>query len=286
MTDISLSHLLLDLALLASLAVTCYTLADLEALFSAGKKLVEGFPFLHYKPVYDFTTTQFPPAIAVSMFVVDLYFLLKTYVLERVVVDNAHKKYRAHKTTVFVAVHGSGSSLEFALGLAAVLRPESKLLAHATALLALLVNVPSGFALNPGVFGIKHLTIPGFALFGVLRAFEAIRILYGPDHRIVANLWILLHVGTMVRLMGYLVLPYTSVDSKPTSSSQRGDLFTDPTVYSFNILLSGYLIAAFVYPPQWLLGSLIVFVIGYHVWPPKLKSRAAALKPPDTKKES
>ena len=147
---------------------------------------------------------------------------------------------------------------------------------YATALLALLVNVPSGFVLNKNVFGIKHLTIPGFALFGFIRGMEAVRILFGPDHRTVANLWILLHVGTMVRLLGYFVLPYTSVD-RESATGGRGDLFTEPVVYSFNILLSGYLIAAFVYPPKWLVASLVLYVMAYPIWPPKLYSRTAEI---------
>ena len=45
--------------------------------------------------------------------------------------DNAHKKYKALKTTLFVKIHGSGSSLEFVLGLFAVLFPENKGFAYA-----------------------------------------------------------------------------------------------------------------------------------------------------------
>merc|ERR1712187_219694 len=84
-------------------------------------------------------------------------------------------------------------------------------------------------------------------------------------HALVTNLWILLKIGTAVRLLGRFVLPYTSVDG-----GRRGDLFTEPMVYSFNILLSGYLTAAFVYPPKYLLGSLIVYVVGACIWPPRI----------------
>ena len=76
--------------------------------------------------------------------------------------------------------------------------------------------------------------------------------------------------------MGYFVLPYTSVDRESTTGG-RGDLFTEPVVYSFNILLSGYLIAAFVYPPKWLVASLVLYVMAYPIWPPNLYSRTAEI---------
>lgn len=108
--------------------------------------------------------------------------------------------------------------------------------------------------------------MPGFVKFGLLRAMEVTRV-FLVDHRLVANLWILLHVGTVVRLLGWFILPYTSVNA-----TRRGDLFTEPIMYSFNILLSGYLTAAFVYPPKFLLGSLIVYAIGQLVYPPRVAS--------------
>merc|ERR1711937_828817 len=92
---------------------------------------------------------------------------------------------------------------------------------------------------------------------------EVLRVLV-VDHRLFPNLWILLHVGTVVRLLGWFVLPYTS------SSGRRGDLFTEPVVYSFNILLSGYLTAAFVYPPKFMLGSLALYAVSQCVWPPRV----------------
>merc|ERR1712100_807709 len=127
-------------------------------------------------------------------------------------------------------------------------------------------NILTGFVLTPGVFGIKHLTVPGFYLFGVLRAVEILRTLKY-NYRNYPQAWILLQVGTVVRLLGYFVLPFSSTDGV------RGDLFTEPTIYSFNILLSGYLTAAFVYPPKMVLSSLLLYVHWRSKQPPKISLR-------------
>merc|ERR1712048_1510126 len=127
-------------------------------------------------------------------------------------------------------------------------------------------NIATGVVLTPRVFGIKHLTVPGFALFGYLRALEILRTL-AYDYRNYPQAWILLQVGTVVRLLGYFILPYSSADGV------RGDLFTEPSLYSFNILLSGYLTAAFVYPPKWVLSSLLCYVYWYKKQPPRISMR-------------
>lgn len=180
-------------------------------------------------------------------------------------IDQAHKKYKAHKNLWAVALHGGGSALEITIGGLACILPEKVILTKIASALAI-NNVLTGFVLTPGVFGIKHLTVPGFALFGVLRAFEILRTL-AVDYRNYPQAWVLLQVGTVVRLLGYFVLPFSSIDGK------RGDLFTEPTNYSFNILLSGYLTAAFVYPPKYLLGSLLAYAAWYHKQPPKISLR-------------
>merc|ERR1711959_665814 len=87
------------------------------------------------------------------------------------------------------------------------------------------------------------------------------------NYRNYPQAWILLQVGTVVRLLGFFVLPFTSTDGR------RGDLFTEPTLYSFNILLSGYLTAAFVYPPKWVLSSLLFYVYWQSKQPPKISLR-------------
>merc|ERR1719473_1394742 len=203
--------------------------------------------------------------VAVATMITGWYFLIKTYVLERNVVNQAHKKYEAHNNKLAVALHGTGSALETTLGCFACCYPESRILTQISSALAI-SNILSGFTLTPGVFGIKHLTVPGFALFGWLRALEVLRTLVF-DYRNYPQAWILLQVGTVVRLLGFFVLPFSSVDGV------RGDLFTEPTMYSFNILLSGYLTAAFVYPPKWVLSSLLLYVHWQKKQPPRILMR-------------
>ena len=82
-----------------------------------------------------------------------------------------------------------------------------------------------------------------------------------------------------MRLLGYYVLPYSSTDGK------RVDLFTEPINYSFNILLSGILTAAFVYPPSYLLLSHVIYVVAQSFIPPRISLRmrpkAEAVRMPD-----
>merc|ERR1719478_1257885 len=197
--------------------------------------------------------------VAVSTWLLGVYFLVKTYVVEKSVVD------QAHKTTTAVALHGTGSALEISIGCLACCYPERTIFTKIACALAI-NNVLTGVVLTPGVFGIKHLTVPGFYLFGFLRALEIFRTLVF-DYRNYPQAWILLQVGTVVRLLGYFVLPYSSTDGK------IGDLFTEPSLYSFNILLSGYLTAAFVYPPKWVLASLLCYASWYKIQPPRISMR-------------
>jgi len=220
----------------------------------------------HYQPMFDFPATPMRPITAIATYLVTVYFLVKTYYVEKQVVQRAHRKFTAHGNSTYVLIHGVGSSIELFVGMCAILLPEWSSLAYLSAALALLVNVPSGFMLTPRVYGIKHLTVPGFGLFGVLRTLEASRVLL-IDPKLVPNLWILLQVGTIVRLLGYFVLPFSSVDGA------RGDLFTEPVNYTLNILLSGYISAGFVYPPVWLLLSLLVYATAYRFWPPQFAAR-------------
>ena len=81
------------------------------------------------------------------------------------------------------------------------------------------------------------------------------------DHRPVENLWILIQVGTLVRLMGYFVLSYTR------KNGMRGGIFIEPVNYFFNILLSGYFYAMWVYPPFWHFLSLGIYAVVQNVMP-------------------
>jgi len=259
-----LSHALLDRALLVALVVAMVKFGDPKAFF---KRLLEGlkrFPN-HYTPQFNWQKEPMSKLVAVSTWLTGVYFLLKTYVVEKDVVDRAHKKYKAHKNMLAVAAHGAGSALEMSVGCLACCYPKKAIFTKVASALAI-NNIISGFVLTPGVFGIKHLTVPGFYLFGVLRSLEILRTI-GSDYRNYPQAWILLQVGTIVRLLGYWVLPYSSTDGV------RGDLFTEPSIYSFNILLSGYLTAAFVYPPKYVLSSLLCYVYWYRLQPPRISTR-------------
>ncbi|EOD07094.1 putative membrane protein [Emiliania huxleyi CCMP1516] len=287
----------LDAALVASfgaLASRTMRLGEWDAYWTHQREHVWG-RLDYYQPVVDFVSQPMRPSLCVLTYVATVYFLLKTYVIERPVVRRAHRKFAAHGNGRVVLVHGVGSAVELFVGMCAILRPDRQWLTHTAVGLALLVNVPSGFLLTPRVYGVKHLTVPGFALFGVSRIIEALRTLFiHPAH--VHGLWILLQatstpkppdrdadprprapdftpltprpkVGTLVRLFGYFVLPYSSTDGA------RGDLFTEPVNYTLNILLSGYITAGFVYPPRILVLSLFLYVWAYPFWPPSLAAR-------------
>jgi hypothetical protein len=186
----------------------------------------------HYTPQFNWKKQPMNRFVAVSVWLTGIYFLIKTYVVEKSMskynaVDMAHKKYKAHKNLWAVALHGAGSSLEISIGCLACCYPKKKIYTKIASALAI-NNILTGFVLTPGVFGVKHLTVPGFLLFGVLRAVEILRTL-AYDYRNYPQAWILLQVGTVVRLLGYWILPFSSIDGR------RGDLFTEPTMYSFNI---------------------------------------------------
>jgi len=258
------THKLLDSALVVSVILAAFKFGDPKAYL---KKIIAGIRMFpnHYTPQFNWQKQPMNRFVAVSTWLVGVYFLIKTYVVEKGVVKQAHKKYKAHNNTLAVAAHGAGSALEISVGCLACCYPKRTIFTKLASALAI-NNIASGVVLTPGVFGIKHLTVPGFYLFGFLRAFEIFRTLVY-DYRNYPQAWILLQVGTVVRLLGFFVLPYSSVDGT------RGDLFTEPTMYSFNILLSGYLTAAFVYPPKWVLSSLLCYVYWYNIQPPRISMR-------------
>jgi len=271
-----LTHFQLDTVLVVCSTIAICALEDPVALVKEGLARLAEFPN-HYETQYDFVEHPLNGTLAVSLFLLSTFSWVKTYLVERTVVSRAHRKMTAstwsatqpwtHTPTV-VAVHGFFSFVELCLGLGAILYRDNPLWARSAAAVALFINVPTGALLTPRV-GIRHLIIPVFGLYGVLRALEAFKVLY-LDHRLLPNLWILANGGTAVRLVGYYVTPYSSTDGA------RGDLFTEPVNYTLNILLSGYISAGFVYPPVWLLLSLGIYAIAHHVWPPQVSCGASA----------
>jgi hypothetical protein len=263
------AHTKLDTIFAVMLAIIAAKLSDPKAFLKSFFNAFRHFDL--YTPQFDWKKKPMSKSVGVATLVTAWYFLIRVYVVEKRVlpkdnaIDQAHKKYKAHKNMWAVVAHGAGSSLELTIGCFACIYPEKTLLTKISSALAI-NNVLTGFVLTPGVFGIKHLTVPGFALFGCLRSIEIARTL-GQDYRNYPQAWILLQVGTIVRLLGYWVLPFSSIDGK------RGDLFTEPTMYSFNILLSGYLTAAFVYPPKHVLASLLLYVLWHYKQPPRISMR-------------
>lgn len=266
-----LTHKTLDLAFVISLVSVALKSGNLKSSLKNFFAAIMMFPNM-YTPQFDWQKRPMNKTVAVSVWLTGMYFLIKTYVVEknlkkgvRNAIDEAHKKYKAHKNLWAVALHGGGSSLEIGIGCLACCYPKKPIFTKIASALAI-NNILTGFLLTPGVFGIKHLTVPGFALFGVLRALEILRTLAYGYHNY-PQAWILLQVGTVVRLLGYFILPFSSIDG------WRGDLFTEPTIYSFNILLSGYLTAAFVYPPKLVLASLLCYASWYNIQPPRISIR-------------
>jgi len=264
-----LTHELLDKIFAVSMVVAAAKFGDPKSFL---EQVIEGLKMLpnHYTPQFNWQKQPMNKFVAMATLLTGWYFLIKTYVVERSytkknAVEQAHKKYKAHDNMWAVVLHGTGSALEMTLGCFACMYPEKTMLTKMSSALAI-NNILTGFVLTPGVFGIKHLTVPGFYLFGFLRAFEILRTL-AYDYRNYPQAWIMLQVGTIVRLLGYFVLPFSSTDGI------RGDLFTEPSIYSFNILLSGYLTAAFVYPPKYVLSSLALYAYWYDKQPPKISLR-------------
>ncbi len=271
------NHRILDGAFVTAIGVIALRFSKPAELLEKLKTTIALFPSSHYTPQYDWTKNPMPPGIAATVWTAGMYFLIKTYGIERDVVQRAHKKYAAHNNKTAVRFHGVGSVLELTVGAFACANPDKIMYTKIACLLAI-NNIISGFALTPGVFGIKHLTVPGFAMFGVLRTLEVIRTLCY-DYRNYPQAWIALQVGTIVRLLGYFVLPFTSTDARDT-----GDLFTEPSIYSFNILLSGYLTTAFLFKGQWNLMTLVVYALSQRFLPHNLKSRRGRIR--ERKKES
>jgi len=215
---------------------------------------------------FDFVASPMRPSVCVLTYVWTVYFLFMTYYVERRTVKRAHKKFVAHGTNHIAHLHGLGSSLELTIGMFAILRPDMPSLAYACVALAMLINVPTGFLMTTRVFGVKYITVPGFTLFGLLRMAEAYRTVF-IHPGFVHYLWILLQVGTAVRLLGFYVLPFSSVDGA------RGDLFTEPVNYTLCIILSGYITTGFVYMPFLNVASLLYFCCAQPYYKSALSAR-------------
>ena len=87
----TLMHKILDIFLLACILTNVWYFELGNYLLQGTIDFISNYPD-HYEPVFDFISTPMSPPLAVTLWIIDMYFLLKTYYLEKRVVMNAHKK--------------------------------------------------------------------------------------------------------------------------------------------------------------------------------------------------
>jgi hypothetical protein len=211
----------------------------------------------------------FSPVVACLLFAADLWVWYVSACTERDATAHAHKKYTAQSTTRVVFVHFLTGVVETVLGLLYILTGEAKF-ATASAYVALLMHAPTGLFLSPKVWGLKHITVTGYLLVGICRIMQALRVIQQP-HKL-PDLWILLHMATAVRLCSYYITPFSSSDG-----GRRGDLVTDPLVYTLSVSLAALVTLSFVYPPVFSLAALGVVALVHKVCPSSVASRFPAL---------
>jgi hypothetical protein len=203
--------------------------------------------------------TRVPAWVAWYVFSVDV-FAWWVYYMERKLVKRKHMKFTAQKMYYVLAIHIISGLVETVLGLMSVLHPENKQLAYATAWVALCAHIPTNLMLSPHVWGLKYITVTGYIIVGLMRAFEAMNVLWD-SHFSVVNLWILLQMATLVRVVSYFVAPWTSI------RGYYGDLSTDKLVYTFTVGVASISTAAFVYSPTVLLLVIHILAIANFLFP-------------------
>jgi len=225
--------------------------------------------WLAYLAPNDWISRSMPLYAILAMFAADLY-TWSQYYTERQAVAHAHKKFAAHGISPAVYVHAAAGVAETLLGLAFLLDPvESRAgYAYAAALVAALLHVPSGFLLTPHVWGLKNITVTGYAFVGILRLYQAARVFLVDPRLGLPDLWILLHMATLVRLVGFFVTPYSSADG-----GRRGDLFTEPLVYTLYVSMAAFVTLSFVFPPVVGLAALFIFAAVEAATPTKLSAK-------------
>ena len=221
-----------------------------------------------FKAPHDWGKSPMAPWVALLWFAADLHVWWLTYLVETDSYRNAHKKYIAHKTTRVVTAHALSGVLETCVGLGSILLPSFRVdLAGAAAAIAILGHVPTGLWLAPKVWGLKHVTVTGYVLVGILRAHTALVVLF-LDRSKLPDLWILLHMATVVRLVAYYISPWTSTDG-----SWKGDLVTDPIIYTFSVTVAAFATLSLVYPPMILFGAMVVLALAHKARPSRVSMR-------------
>ena len=186
---------------------------------------------------------------------------------------HAHKKFKAHSTSWVVIIHAIGGFVETVLMFVYFLNPHStssQLYGLAASWTALIIHIPAGFMLTPRVWGLKNITVGGYLFVGLCQLQKALDVVsnsYEVNISSLSELWILLHTATLVRLVLYHITPYSSIDG-----IRRGDLFTEPLVYTLGVSLATLVTLAFVYPPELFLLLYLIFAIIEKLNPSKMRS--------------
>ena len=167
---------------------------------------------------HDWKADPMSATVAFIIFTLDLW-VWSMYYTESRVAKRHGKKFIAFGTQKVVLIHALAGVLETIFGLSYILSGKM-IYAHTAAYLALLVHVPTGLILTPKVWGLKHITVPGYFFVGLCRGIQAYRVLH--DASKLPDLWIVLHTASMVRLVSYYITPWSS-----TNGGWEGDLISD-----------------------------------------------------------
>ena len=173
-------------------------------------------------------------------------------------------KFRGSYKSKVLLVHILAGVAETLCGFASVINPSDVNLAKTTAYIALLFHIPTNLILSPQVWGLRYITVTGYVVVGLLRAFTAMRVLFS-SHYLVADLWILLQMATLVRIIVYFVTPWSSVNGK-----HAGDLSTEPFIHTLAIGTASLVSTAFVYPPWMLVVVLNILALMKVIFPPRI----------------
>ena len=69
-------------------------------------------------------------------------------------------------------------------------------------------------------------------------------------------------MATIVRLVGYYVTPWSSVDGE-----RRGDLLTEPLIYTLSVTISALITLNCVYPPIFQIVAVVLLAIVHAIYP-------------------
>lgn len=115
--------------------------------------------------------------------------------------------------------------------------------------------------LSPHIWGLKYITVTGYVVVALLLVVAAVKVLF-VSHLLLIDLWILLHMATMVCIVAYFITPWSSVDGS------YGDLSTDPIIHTIAIGTASLVTVAFVCPPVVLI--VVLCIPATMVFPPKV----------------